>query len=1236
MDLIKKECSFVNSINNSQQQTPSISKAAANDLNTIIKDKKCTIQQQRQAANNDPIIAKDKVVRKHIANTPVIMENPANRFQIINNSNNRAHYYSSENQSNNNNNLLSTSSVINNNPSPINNETILHNQEQDLLNNNNSQINDKQQQQIIHDNTWLDDPDNVLHLKEQLQQQFRTPPNKLNQQQQPTNLVNNLNNNLNNNIKLHPHSTIPAHVFSAGEKSRRYSDSATEIRNNQNNANVNHHQNYNNYSSHVQQQQQNGLMNQTINNTQLNQNSVQHQQMQHSTNNLHSQSILSSSSQIGGGYDTINDTISSQIENSNNNFDYNLKRKQQQHNRTEPETSANETTATTTMDHLPESQLILNSTQNTNYLTTSNHLPTSTATSAHHQLFYNNNNNLAYQSSHSVPTTPTTTILNQNFFNQRIDLNNVVNQQQLSHDYQDQLSNQISHHHSHLNQQQQQQQHSLPCTPKQPTSFTFSPHQVQHYQQQNQTYLNQNSSQNNHFNSSPNTPITPCTPITPTAASSNHQYQDNLIVQSSRATLHQPQHQSNNSNNNNSSNSNLNAINSSIHKNLNNLYSNVEFNNNTICSRGKLINQQQQQQQPTNYGMIANSNNHHSQFLANLDSNDNLAENADHHHLNNNAVAYSTILNDDYMVDETTGYSHNEQFTPTNCQLTNELDTQQRNLNSYQLNNNNNVICSNTSYTQNAQLSNVIMSNYAGSNDEQQQQFCETRNQLNASNLISEELNNSKNNNSLRDNLNSNSTTMTNTNTQSINCTNASNSNAAIIPAEKSYTRVTLRSVSPNLVIETDSYKNSTADDSQNYSNLNEDEDDDVFSNDDVFLRPTEINQAPISSPKTNCINSKKTTKSYINSANGTFLAGNSTTHNNSSSIVNNLPQVDFTHPQQATAINLNNNKEEHHLNHINDINFNQIKLSSHTSSLGKQEKLNELSSNHHSKHNLNHSSNQLDSNNFKQISRTNTASSSPKRIKHRPEPLHIPPHVNARIHKSSRIWPLNDSHSSKFDLNCKPPYTPPPMLSPIRTSNSSYYWYILTGNLTPRTITNFFGSRKNLEQQQQQSNANKSHHSFDFFNNNETIANNFNIATPSTAYEPLDSCLADEENAFDFSSYSTNAHVNVGKQYQARIPTFNPNKEDAKLHYRNERADKVWSPSVLDKITNSSNQDSNNNARQCKVIAHSKRKTNLVKELELYLELSCSACVNGNGRNKEYAYHILFQNNGDLNKSIK
>ena len=63
---------------------------------------------------------------------------------------------------------------------------------------------------------------------------------------------------------------------------------------------------------------------------------------------------------------------------------------------------------------------------------------------------------------------------------------------------------------------------------------------------------------------------------------------------------------------------------------------------------------------------------------------------------------------------------------------------------------------------------------------------------------------------------------------------------------------------------------------------------------------------------------------------------------------------------------------------------------------------------------------------------------------KHRPEPLIIPPHVNhfgfqSRL-RSPRLWDTPKPHG-----NTPPPYTPPPMLSPVR-SGAGLFWPLTAG----------------------------------------------------------------------------------------------------------------------------------------------------------------------------------------------
>jgi hypothetical protein len=110
---------------------------------------------------------------------------------------------------------------------------------------------------------------------------------------------------------------------------------------------------------------------------------------------------------------------------------------------------------------------------------------------------------------------------------------------------------------------------------------------------------------------------------------------------------------------------------------------------------------------------------------------------------------------------------------------------------------------------------------------------------------------------------------------------------------------------------------------------------------------------------------------------------------------------------------------------------------------------------------------------------------------------------------------------------------------------------------------------------------------------------------TPKTAYEP----------DIDFQSIpetDIQPHVNVGSQFQARIPEFNPDKETALEKYRDERSDLVWDPSLTE-LPNLSDD-----------------------VIDSYLSVACSASLPGIGRNIEYAYHVLSRCKGDLHEALR
>lgn len=262
----------------------------------------------------------------------------------------------------------------------------------------------------------------------------------------------------------------------------------------------------------------------------------------------------------------------------------------------------------------------------------------------------------------------------------------------------------------------------------------------------------------------------------------------------------------------------------------------------------------------------------------------------------------------------------------------------------------------------------------------------------------------------------------------------------------------------------------------------------------------------------------------------------------------------------------------------------------------------------------------------------------SPKRMRHKPEPIYIPPQVNAfgvsnhfssRTSRSPRIWDgkgsqisssVNHGAFTKLSFNqvpldtmskiSPPPYTPPPMLSPVRTSFGYYYHINLNASGTPKIplAPSSFGT--SVPRKFSLFPVTKDGHSTaskpEIFDN---LKDQLEVKTPMTAYEPF------PEFATSFDSERSSEgdilpHVNIGPNYQARIPAFIGDKESARDKYRQEKADLVWNPSILE-----------NNLHEEDIIS--------------FLEVSCSQCVPGSGRNQEYAHHLLYRAKGDLQEAL-
>ncbi|XP_066282292.1 zinc finger protein 541-like isoform X1 [Branchiostoma lanceolatum] len=199
---------------------------------------------------------------------------------------------------------------------------------------------------------------------------------------------------------------------------------------------------------------------------------------------------------------------------------------------------------------------------------------------------------------------------------------------------------------------------------------------------------------------------------------------------------------------------------------------------------------------------------------------------------------------------------------------------------------------------------------------------------------------------------------------------------------------------------------------------------------------------------------------------------------------------------------------------------------------------------------------------------------------KRKPPALNIPDSVNAHVAVGPIVY---QSHMrSPRALNGDfiftqaqgaepPPYTPPPMLSPIRVGSGLY---------------------------------------FSTFCKNE----NEKLLTPAPR-QPSTPFLSPSPNLLFSRQWSwqeagVRPKVNVGPNFQAdsrQIPECNRNKVDALKE--EEKAELVFHPECVEKLTD--------------------------KEVRAYLEAACSKIAPLGGRNKEYAFHLLYRCNGDIMTAV-
>lgn len=198
-----------------------------------------------------------------------------------------------------------------------------------------------------------------------------------------------------------------------------------------------------------------------------------------------------------------------------------------------------------------------------------------------------------------------------------------------------------------------------------------------------------------------------------------------------------------------------------------------------------------------------------------------------------------------------------------------------------------------------------------------------------------------------------------------------------------------------------------------------------------------------------------------------------------------------------------------------------------------------------------------------------------------RPEPLIIPPPKQSTFIPPSVYSNITNYQSNlrspvrlPDNLHALPPYTPPPILSPVRGGTGLYFSTFLTNiavsnQILPPPATPKSATRSLLR------------------------------STSSEITPPVLPLITDA------TPVCLEPRINIGQQYQAEIPSL---QDLMSSQLDQHKADLVWHP------LNSSNQKHNNE-----------------ETIEHFMNLACSSVFSGGGTNQELALHCLHECGGNI-----